>query len=59
MKIFRVVAVEAEIEDADGVDSLQPVVPFGSALSPLTNGKGGIEDASVLEELLFAPLHLN
>jgi hypothetical protein len=59
MKIFRVVAVEAEIEDADGIDSLQAVVPFGSALGLLTNGKGGIEDASVLEELLLAPLHLN
>jgi hypothetical protein len=48
--IFMV--VEDEVEDADGVDGSELVVPFAFE-GLLLDGEGGVVDAAVFEEVLF------
>ena len=50
--------VETKIQDADGVHPLQLIVPLATR-SLFPDGKGRIINAAVLEELLFALLHLH
>ena len=50
--------VELEIQDANDIDGFQPVVPL-SFLSLFADGESGIVKATILEELLFATLHLH
>ena len=51
------VLLEDEVEDTDCIDGLEIVVP--SALAGLfTDGEGGIEDGTLLEEILLGLLHL-
>ena len=56
--VVRPLLLEAEVQDADGVDALQLVVPH-SLGGLLADGEGGVIDAAVLEELLLALLHLH
>ena len=58
MEVVRVLVIEGEVQDADGVDRLQPVVPV-SAFGLFPDGEGGVEHAAVLEELLFRLLHFH
>ena len=56
--LARTSAVEAEVEDADDVHALQLVVPVAAA-GLFADGKCGVIQAAVLEELLLAALHLH
>ena len=58
MEVAFVLLVEGEVEDADDIHGLEAVVPV-SPLALFLDGKGGVVEASVLEELLFPALHLN
>ncbi len=58
MEISRVMVVEREVQDADGVNRLQLVVPV-AAPGLFADGECGIEHATVLEKLLLGLLHLN
>ena len=58
VEIVVVRLVEREVEYTDDVDGLQLIIPF-AFLSLLSDGEGGVVDASVLEEPLFSPLHFD
>ena len=54
--LFVAAVREAEVQDADGVHAFQLVVPY-SLWGLFADGEGGVVDAAVFEELLFALLH--
>ena len=56
--ILRGTVVHDKIKDADDINRLQTVVPF-SPFALFADGKRGIIQAAVFEELLFAALHLH
>ena len=59
VEIFGIRFVKTEVEYANGIYSLQSIVPIASPLCLFTDRESGIEDASVLEELLLGLLHLD
>lgn len=50
--------VKTEVQDADGIDALQAVVPLATGRL-LADGEGGVVHATILEELLLTLLHLH
>ena len=58
MKIPGIRRIKGEIQDTDHIDSLQLIIPLATPRL-LTDRKGGVENAAVLEELLLATLHLD
>ena len=57
MVVGGIGCIKTEIQYADGVDAFQSVIPF-TTWRLLADGERGVIDAAVLEELLFAFLHL-
>ena len=57
MEILLIRIVKGKIQDTHYINSLQLIIPFPS-FSLFTNRKGGVKDATILEELLFTTLHL-
>ena len=58
MVIRWVVGFKAKIQDSNGIDAFQTVIPLATR-GLLANGKGRVIDAAVFEELLLAFLHLH
>ena len=55
MEILLIRIVKGKIQDTHYINSLQLIIPFPS-FSLFTNRKGGVKDATILEELLFTTL---
>lgn len=58
VEVIGIGIIKGEVEDADGVDRFQLLVPFAT-FRLFANGESRIEHAAVLEELLLPLLHLH